>query len=109
MLDVHPEKLTKTEHLRLTPYKGKHDNGAGVLKLCVLIELVEDYLTVRVLAVLHDHFKTVTSAFVTDFGNALDTLLMDEVRHSFDKLRLLHHVGDFGDDNAVVLLLDVSL
>ena len=53
-----------------------------------------------------------TVAFVTNIGNAFDSLVGDQFCDLFDQAGLVHLIGNFGDDDAVPILahpLDLGL
>ena len=108
MLDITVEDLGKGESLGLAVEKSKHIYSAGVLKLCVFIKLIEDYLSVCVTAMLDDDTHTRSARFVAHIGDALDLLFLNEVSNALAKKALVNAVGDLGNDDAVLILLHRS-
>ena len=81
-------------------------HGERGLQLRHLQEFIEHHVGVRVaLDVDHDADFLFAVALVVDVADALDFLLVHEVRDVADELRLVHAVGYLGHDNRVVLLM----
>ena len=111
LLEVHVlrQHLLQIEDLRLAPYQRQHIDGAGILQLGILIQLIQNQRAVGVAAVFHHDLHTGTAGFVTDIRNTLDPLVLHLIGHGRYQHGLVHLVGDLGDDDAVLFLLDLCL
>ena len=107
--DIMIQDLRQGQHLGLVVDDGQHIDGAGVLQLGILIELVENDLTVGVAAVFDDDTHTRTARLVAHIGNALDALFSVQIGNGLTQHALVDAVGDLGDDDASVFLVDLSL
>ena len=102
------KNLLKGEYLRLAVYEGEHNHAEGRLELSVGIELIQNYLRIRVALQGDIDVHTGARGIVVDIGYALDALILDEIRHALYELRLVDAVGYLGDNYlvAVALCLD---
>ena len=102
------KNLLKGEYLRLAVYEGEHNHAEGRLELSVGIELIQNYLRIRVALQGDVDVHTGARGIVVDIGYALDALILDEIRHALYELRLVDAVGYLGDNYlvAVALCLD---
>lgn len=110
-VDVVGEDLLDRHDLGHPARQRQHDDADGVLELGVGVEAVEHHLGVGVPFQLDDDAHAVPVALVTQVGDLLDPLFLDEVGDRLDQPRLVDHVGDLGDDDplaAVGHLLDLA-
>ena len=107
--DIQVENGGKAQHLGLVVDQGQHIDGEGVLELGVLVELIEQDLRIDVAAVLHHDAHSLASRFVAKLGDALDLLLLDALGDGLAEQALVDAVGDLGEDDASLLLLDLGL
>ena len=70
----------------------------------MLIEIVEDHLGLLAALQLEDNAHPVAVALVADIGDAFDALLVHRRRSLLDQLRLVHLVGNLGDDDLFLVL-----
>ena len=63
------------------------------------IELVEDHVGNGVALQLDDDAEALAVAFVADVGDAFDALVAHQLGHLLDHRRLVHLVGNLGDDD----------
>ena len=87
----------------------QHDDTNGVLQLGVTVQLVQHDLGVGILFDLDDDLHAGTAGrFIVQVADALDTLILHEVRDGFDQAGLVDHVRDLVDEDlvAAVFLFD---
>ena len=73
------------------------------LQIGLPVELVDDHLGDDVPLQLDDEAHAVAVALVADLPDALDLLVADELRDARGDARLVHLVGDLGDDDLLLL------
>ena len=101
------DHLLERHDLGTSPVDRQHDRAESALELGMLVEVVEHDLSDRAALQLNHHADAVTRALIADVGDALDDLLIHQVSHPLDHRRLVHHVGNLGDDDRLfVLVLD---
>ena len=99
------EHLEQRQHLRPAVDDGQHDDAEGLLQLGVLVEVVEHDLGDLAALQLDDDAHAVAVALVADVGDAFDRLLAHQLGDPLDQLRLVHLVGDLGDDDLLPVAL----
>ena len=70
--------------------------------------MVADDFAVGVAAVFHHDAHAGAAALVAQFGDAVDLLFLDQVGDALDEHALVDGIGDLGDDDASVLVLDAA-
>ena len=108
-LDVLLDHLLQGQDLGHLVVDGQHDDAHGILQLGVLVQLVQHHLGVGVLADVDDDAHALAVGLIVQVADALDALVLDEVRDVLNEARLVDHIGDLGDDDlgaAVLLLLN---
>src|SRR5262249_55369789 len=70
-------------------------------------ELIEDHVSHRLAPQLDDDAHSLTVAFIANVGDALEFLLLDQIRHLFDQRGLVHLIGNFADDDRLALLANL--
>ena len=109
MVDVALEIVLEIEDLRTPANDRQHDRAEGGLQGRMLVEVIEDHLAHRALLDLH-HDADVVLRLVADVGDALDHLVLHEIRHVLDHVGLVDGIGNLGDDDALAAaLLDLDL
>ena len=71
--------------------------------------MIENYLTVCVVLVLDNDTHTVLTRLIADISDTLNSLVLNKISHCNAKLLLVDLVGDLGDDNSVLFILDLGL
>ena len=107
-LDVVTEDVFEREDLRHAVFEREHVDREGALQLGEPIELVENDLRVGIAAVIDDDAHARLSALVADIGDSLNALFIDKVGDGLDQHRLVDHVGDLGEDDAVFVFLNLG-
>src|ERR1019366_6487946 len=91
-------------------HEREHDHAERALHRGVLVQLVQHYTRYRVALQLDYHAHAVTVRFVAQVGDSLEFLLAHQVRDLLDETRLVHLIGELGDDDlrlvALLVLLD---
>ena len=87
----------------------QHNDTYGVLQLGVTVQLVQHDLGVGILLDLDDDLHAGTAGrFIVQVADALDALILHEVRDGFNQAGLVDHVRDLVDEDlvAAVFLFD---
>ena len=108
-LDILAKDFTKSKCLWLSVYENEHIHSTGVLKLCILVKLIKNYLQISITTALDNNSHTCTATLVANACNSLNSLILYKVNHLFDKLTLIYHIRNFSYDNSMVLLVAFSL
>ena len=109
MCDIVVEYLCKVQDLWLVFDECEHNYCTGILELRILVELVEEYLSVDITAMLDNYPHTVTSRFVTQVGDTLDTLFLCKRCDSLAEHTLVYLIRYLGDNDAVMLLIYLGI
>ena len=89
--------------LRLGVDHGQEDHAERFLHRGVLEELVQHDLRFGAALQLDHDPHAVAVAFVADVGDVVDGLAVDQLGDALDQPRLVHLVGNLGDDDGVAL------
>ena len=108
VVDVVVEYLGKREDLGLVVDQRKHIYRTGVLKLRILVKLIEDYLTVRISAVLDNYSHSRSARFVAECGDAVDPFILNEIGNSLTEHTLVYPIGYFCNYYSVLVLFDLG-
>jgi hypothetical protein len=108
-LDEALDQLEQRHHLRPAADDGEHDDAEAQLQLGVLVEVVENHLRHFAALQLDDDAHAVAVRLVPQVGNALDRFLAHQVGDPLDQLRLVHLVGNLGDDDRLAVAFFVGL
>ena len=82
----------------------RHDVGAEArLQRGVAVELVQHDVDDGVALDLDDDADAVAVGLVPELGDALELLLAHELADLLDEVRLVHLVGDLGEDDRLAL------
>ena len=106
MIDEALQHVDQAQLARLPVDDGQHDHAEVDLQLGVLVEIVEDHFGLLAALQLEDDAHAVAIALVANFGNAFDLLLVHQAGRGFDQPRLVHLVGNFGDDDGLAVLAE---
>ena len=110
--DILVENLAQRQHTRLelavrTRNERDMNHRNGVLQLRVGEQLVQNDLRVRVAADVHHDLHALAGGMVLNIGDALNALVLDEVRHRLDQTRLVDHVRNLGDNDLALAVRQV--
>ena len=107
------EQVLQVHHLRAAAAVERHHVGAeGRLQRGEAVELVEHHVGHRVAPQLDHDAIAVAVGLVAQVGDALDLLLAHQLGDLLDHRRLVHLIGNLGDDDGLALLaqrLDLGL
>ncbi len=109
--DERLQHVDQRHHFRLAAVQRHHIGAERRLQRRVAVKLVQDDVGNGVALQLDDDAVALTVALVANVGNALDTLVAHQFGHLLDHRRLVHLVGNFGDDDGFAVvrpLLDVD-
>ena len=101
------QHVDQRHHFRLAAVQRHHVGAEGGLQRGKAIELVEDDLGVGVALELDDDAVALTVGFVADVGDALDALVAHQFGHLLDHRRLVHLIGNLGDDDGFAVVADL--
>ena len=112
VLQVVIEHVLEVQHPGLAVHQSQQDGAEGVLQGGVLVQVVEDHLGVHVPLQLDDDAGALPIGLVPKVRDALDLLLLDQLRDPLHQAGFVHLVGDLGDDDPAPVgahLLDLGL
>ena len=107
VVDEALDAVDQAQFARLPVDDGQHDDAEAHLHLRVLVQVVQDDLGLLAALQLEDDAHAVAVALVADVGDAFELLLVDQRGGLLDQARLVHLVGNLGDDDALAVLADV--
>ena len=96
--DAHQLRLAAVERDEIAAERGLQRREA--------IELVQNDVGHRLALQFDDDAHAVAVALVADVGDAFDALVAHQFGDLLDHRRLVHLIGDFGDDERLALLAD---
>ena len=99
------EHLLEGERARPVLDDRQELHAEGGLHLGLLVEVVQDHLGDGVLLQLDDHPHAVAVGLVPDVGDLLNLLFPNQVGDLLDQARLVHLIGDLGDDDRLAVPL----
>ena len=98
------QKILEVQHLRPAAVQGDHIGAEARLQRGVAPQLIEHHLGDRVALDLDDDAHAVAVGFVAQIRNAFDALVAHQFGNLLDQRRLVHLIGNFGDDERFALL-----
>ena len=104
MIDEAPQHVQQSQFARLSVHDGQHDHAEIHLELGVLVEIVQNDFGLLAALQLEDDAHAVAIAFVANFRNAFDLLLVHQSSGGFDQPRFVHLVRNLGDDDRFAVL-----
>ena len=107
-VDVAAQHVLKGEYLRLTVNDSQHYRAEGHLQLRVAEQLIQHDLRRSVALYVYLNMHALAVGVILDVRNTLQPLVLYKVSYIFNKPRLIHLVGQLGDDYLIpaVLRLD---
>ena len=110
MLQVILEHIKNVHDLRLIVHEGEHDHTERILKLCMLIQLVQDDIRVHIAPQFNTDPHSLSAGLVTQVCDSVNLFISHKLRDLLDEPCLIHHKRQLGHDDpvlAVVHRLDV--
>ena len=109
LAEVHEglQHLAQAHQFRAPPVQGQHVDAERGLKLREAEELVQDHVRRGVALELNHHPHALTIALVTKVCDAFHPLVPDKFGDPLDQNRLVHLVGNGGDDDGFAFLADL--
>ena len=105
VLDVARHQILEVHHLRPAAVDRQQDRPESRRQLRLLVQVVQHHLADRAALELHHHADAVLVGLVAQVADAVDLLLVHQVGDLFDQRRLVHRIGDFGDDDPLAVVL----
>ncbi len=104
------EHLPKVHHARAAVVERQHHGCEGRLHLCVLVDVVEEYLGYDTSLQLDNDTNALTAGFVADVRDAIQDLGLCESDEMLDHLGFVYCIGYLSDNDArlVSLIVNVS-
>ena len=100
------QDVLQPQQLRAAAVQRHHVHAEARLQRREAVELVQHHVGDRVALQLDDDADAVAVGLVADVGDALDPLVAHELGHLLLHRRLVHLIGDLGDDDRLALLAD---
>ena len=73
-------------------YQAKHDHTKCVLKLCMLVQLVQNYICIGIFAEIDADTHTFTAGMVVKVGNSVDLLFTYQLCDLFDQTCFIYQI-----------------
>ena len=100
------QDVLEAQQLRAAAVQRHHVDAEARLQRREAVELVQHHVGDRVALQLDDDAHAVAVGFVADVGDALDPLVAHQLGDLLLHRRLVHLVGNLGDDDRLALLAD---
>ena len=101
--DEQPQQILQVHHLRPAVVERHHVDAERGLQRGETVELVEHHVGHRVAAHFDHHAVAVAVGFVAQRRDAFELLLAHQLADALDQMRLVHLVGNFGNDDRLAL------
>src|SRR5882724_3755745 len=85
----------------------QHDDAETVLELRMFEEIVDDDLRDRVTLQFDNDANAILVRFVANVADAIELLVVDELRGALNERGLVDVVGDLGNDEAFLAAFDL--
>ena len=96
------QHLLQVQDFRLSVDQGEHDDAEGVGKLGVLIELVQHHIRVYVFPEFDGNPHALAAGLIGQGRDAVQLLVLHEVRNTFNQAGLVDSVRELRDDNPML-------
>ena len=106
-VDEGGEKIPERQRLGPAAVERNHIGREGRLQRGEAPELVQDHIGHGVALQLDHDPHAIAVGFVAQIRDALDLLLANELGDPLEQNRLVHLIGDLGDDQGLALLADL--
>ena len=106
-IDEGPDEVLQRHQLRPAAVQRHHVGAEARLQRRVAVELVQHHVGDRVALELDDDAHALAVGLVAQVRDALDLLLAHELGDLLDQRRLVHLIGNFGEDDRLALLAEL--
>ena len=104
--DEGDEQVLQRHHQRPAAVERHHVAAETRLQRREAVELIENDVALGVALEFDHHAIAVAVALVAQIGDAVDAFLAHQLGDALDHRRLVHLIGNFGDDDRFALLAD---
>ena len=98
------EHLRERQYLRLKAsvycYQTQHDNAKSILQLCMLVQLIQNYIGIGIFAKIDTDTHTFTAGMVIQVCDSIDFLVSYKLSDLFDQAGFIYKVRKFCNDNT---------
>ena len=102
MFQIIVEDLFERQDFRLAVYKSQINHAERGLHVGVLIKIVQNNTRVDVLLQFNDDTGSVAVRFITQIGNTLDSLFMNQLSNPLNERRLIDLIRNLGHNDAAL-------
>ena len=93
------QRVNQRQRARLAVNDGQHDHPERLLELRVLVEIVQNHFRLLAALDLNDNAHAIAVRLVADVGDALDFLVLHQLRDALNDLGFVDLEGNLGDDD----------
>jgi len=94
----------KCQYLRLKAsvysHQTQHDHTKGILKLCMLVQLIQDYIGIGIFAKVNTDTHALTAGMVIQVCDSVDFLVSYKLSDLFDQTGFINKIWKFRNDNT---------
>ena len=98
------QHLRKCQDFRLKTsvygYQAKHNYAKSILKLCMLVQLIQNYICIGIFAEIDTDTHTFTAGMVVKVGNSVDFLFTYQLGDLFDQAGFINQIRKFCDNDT---------
>ena len=81
-------------------YQTKHDYTKSILKLCMLVQLIQNYICIGIFAEIDTDTHTFTAGMVVKVGNSVDFLFTYQLGNLFNQAGFINQIRKFCDNDT---------
>ena len=81
-------------------YQTQHDHTKGILKLCMLVQLIQNYIRIGIFTKIDTDTHTFTAGMVIQVCDSIDFLVSYKLGNLFDQTCLINKIWKFRNDNT---------
>ncbi len=100
MLNKRFKQLFEIQRARLTVDQSDGIDTKHTLQLSLRKQIIQHDFWHFVATQLHDNAHAVLIGLIAQFGNAFNLFVLDQLGDFLNQPRLVHHVRNFGENNA---------
>ena len=102
MFQVISQHIQQIHDLRLIVDQRQHDHTKSILKLCMLVQLIQNNIGIGILTKLNNHADTFTVGFITDICDTVDLFQFYQLSNLDDQIGLIDHIWQFGGNDLAL-------